>query len=151
MAKAKAIADQHTYKSHLVKKGVIRALATAKIQGKNTTYDQALQLAIKDAKQENAWFAVAKDEYCMKKPDAKALDDWISKKVDTLNIKTKTQTAEGLGMTKKEMDHKFMRDLAQQHMMWETELKQKVAKKHPGAKDVTKLYWQEVDQYMSSR
>lgn len=152
MAEANEIASHHTINSKLVRKWTIREYAAMKARGEKADYDKAYQKALQDVKKSNAWFTVAQNEYGVQKPQGKELDDWITKNVDSISNKQQEQAAAGLGMSTKEMNHKFDRDLYQKNMMWQ-ELKPKVIAKH-NLEDgnntaAVKAYQQEVQEYMN--
>lgn len=69
-----AVVDQHSFKNKLVKKWAIREMIDNEYVGKPITFRQGKQKAITDAKQEQAWFAVAEKEYGVQKPEGKKLD-----------------------------------------------------------------------------
>lgn len=54
-------------------------------------------------------------------------------------------------MTPRQLELTFQKDIAQRNMMWETELKKKVAAKHPGSNQLTEIYLQEVHQYLNEK
>ncbi|SFC85806.1 hypothetical protein SAMN05443252_10770 [Bacillus sp. OV322] len=126
------------------KKWIIRTLVQEKLYDKtDLSKKQVVQLSKQEAHTYKIWKAIALDKYHVHIENEK-LDRYINK-FEKYSPPSKAAFADSLGITKKELDHKYDRDMFEQGYVWSL-LRTKLEKQYrtADAGKLKKVYEKEV-------
>jgi hypothetical protein len=115
-------------KDESLNKWIIRTLAQEKLYYKtDLTKNQVVQLSKQDEKEYKLWKSIANDKYNVK-VEKEELDRYIDE-FESTNPPSKQAFAASLGITAKELDHTFEREIFEKGFIW-IKLHSKLAKKY---------------------
>lgn len=111
-------ADTYKTEAELLSRWIIRTLGQEKLYFKtDLTKEQVRLLANQQMKRDKAWKAHAKKKYSITLTDEE-IDRYIENGPDKSDIPKQLAFAEALGMTLKEYNHNFDRDLYEKNVIW---------------------------------
>lgn len=129
-------------KDEKLKKWVIRTIAQEKLYYEtDLTDEQVINLSKQAMEEDRVWKSIAKDEYGITITD-KEIETYIKEGPDTSDLPQHLAYAEALGLSLKDLNHNFDRDLYEKNVIW-IKLKPKIEKKY-GITDNNK----QVEKYM---
>ncbi|MBN8191865.1 hypothetical protein JI667_06850 [Bacillus sp. NTK074B] len=143
----KEIADTYTYEDYKkvfekavseasdfeadkgLNKWLIRILAQEKLSYETElTDEQVIQLAEGAMEEDKVWKSIARDDYGVTVTEAE-VDKYIKEGPDTLDLPQMKAYADALGLSIKELNHNFDRDIYEKNAIW-LKLKPELEKKY---------------------